>query len=277
MSDFSEIIEKMNKLGTELVSPELERDPETIALEMYEEFWKSNPVPTDVTSKYGNDMYRIDLLGIDAPLGPVLEAMDQLLRKSKKKGEEERWLFNPEKGDFVTSLTKRAKYLVPRHVDMLKGTIQVPVDEEGRQVEYEFSPGADDDETVRLYSIMQELSYIAELIVLHKWVELGLSETCHFEGFFTHDIVATIHPLQPNSINAECNRIIFPALSQKLLVYLIETTIRELRNICNCVIKDGISLKKGIENVAACYGMKSPKYYSQKYNAWVRFVKSEVY
>ena len=274
MSDLESIRLEMNKLGCELVVMNIETQAEQIKkmqLKINRLFLSSN-ITIKMTDSKGNDWYDFPLLGIVAPLDTALIALEQLMRQNKKNGE---WLYQPSGGDFVLALIKRTKTLIQHNVGILKGTVSVPVNHDGSKM-MEIDPPAPQnavDDLVDRISNLQDIKYIADLIIRQAWVVKGKTNKHHFEGFFTHDRVEEIRDDREN-ISKEYNEAVFPAMCQKLLTYLFFGVFRHLHDVVKASVRDQINLNQGNENVGNCYGLKSPKYSSVQYNNWLKAIAS---
>jgi|GEM_PF-5993812 len=268
----NEIVDSINRIANELVmlNPvEQFEQAKTLVLSIYDLFWQLQ-IDFKRTDRYGNDWYEMFELSITVPMESILEAMAQLLRTHKKTGE---WLFKPENGDFITTLVKRIKQFVSLKIGILPGIIP-----EEDDIYRNNKPDPTDSETdidilIERIARLQSIAYIADLINKQAWLPEGHKNKSHFEGFFTHDTVNETWSLSSAEINHEYDTVIYSSLCQKMLSYLILDVISCLRDVCGCRIRDGISLKQRNENVAACYELKSPKYYSAQYSEWITSVK----
>jgi len=270
----SKIITSMNSAAAELVKLDPVTQFEQVRTEqlnIYDMFYQLSPVHK-TTDRYGNDRYYISELNITAPFETFLEAMEQLLRINKKTG---KWNFKPENGDFVTTLIKRVKYFAARKIGVLKGIIPTGDDDSG-EINYETSAMCNLGGITDIIAEFQIVAYIADLIMRKAWLRVEQENKSHFEGYFTHDTAGVIRPFSRAEIKQEFDDVLYPALCQKMLTFLIPDVINCVRDICDCRIRDGISLNQRNDNVAACYGMKSPKYYSGLYRDWIESVKPAV-
>lgn len=155
---------------------------------------------------------------------------------------------------------------------MMKGYLPVPVDDDGNLVAVSDKKAAFESEAVDRVSELEELKYLAGLIICQTWVEKGKQNKQHFEGFFTHEKVNETHK-GAFDLTVDYSKAVFPAMCHVLLGFLMLGNFAHMRDVASNKVRDGINLKQLVENVGKCYGMKSPKYYHVQYLAWLDCIR----
>jgi hypothetical protein len=273
-----DIKSEINALAEKLVSLDGDTQPEetdAIRNRIYALFFEAK-FKFKKTDKYGNDLCTFPLLdGLEATLETVLNTLDENLRKSKRTGE---WNFKPQNGDFILTIIKKTKFKIGRGDKGLKGYIpeRADVDSESKHTTdiKEYADLTDDFAKLETKHVVQQaFMYIAELIIRQRRIERGNVNKQHFDGFFTHDTVTETRKTNGEYITDECcNSAIFPAMCVKMLSYLMTGEFAHMRDLMTNELRPGINLARRVENVGACYGMKSPKYYHGQYNEWRKSV-----
>jgi hypothetical protein len=211
---------------------------------------------------------------LHAPLDTVLKALGENTRKDKRKAHKDEWIYKPEINDFITTIVTKVKTKVKRHDVGLKKI--VPLNEESLKSSTQiYSPNGVNtttdqiEEIEKKLAILKNLSYVADLISRRARIKQS-KNLQHFEGFFTHDCTKALKNEDIGEISKECDAIIFPALCQILLTYLMLGSFRDLIDVSQNPLREGISLQKRIENVANCYSMGTTgKVYHAQYKKWL--------
>ena len=277
-SEINILAEKLVTLDDEYQKEEIK----TIQMRIWELFFSAG-YEFEKTDRYGNDWYVFPLLGnLIAPYEPVQKALEENLRKNKKKGDkrEGEWNFQPQSDEFILTIIKKAKEKVGRGADMLKGYIPEPDKdtEDNSNAPKEYPDPADPiGDLVTLISAQQDTAYIAELIVLQVWVEKGRENKQHFEGYFTHDRVEEERNSNGELITEIYNSIVFPAMCQKMMSYLMEGIFNHLYDVVKYPLRDGIDLNRTYENVGNCYEMGTmEKQHGRNYKAWLKSITTNL-
>jgi hypothetical protein len=277
--EIEKIRSQINEAANRLVTLEGSEEIESARQQIYAWFLEAG-FSYQRTDSYGNDWYVFPLFDdMKATVETVLKTLEENTRRNKKTGV---WNYNPQNGDFITTIAKKIKFKIGHNqVGLQKYTPEPEYDDtDGGQQNKRIEPEDPADlyaEIEEKVSNLKKIAYIAELIILQAWVQRGTNKQ-HFEGFFTHDRVTEgrkekeIYGIEEYGAE-ELNTIVFPALSQKLLEYLMIGNFCSIKDILVNAVRDGVDLAQRIKNVENCYAMGTTgKYYHGQYENWLASV-----